>query len=279
MDQHDVLAASVMRLHPSRDEIPLRGLYLNHRLREQPSGSAPFIYTNFISSLDGRISEVHGQTGRRRVPAALANARDWRLYMELLAQCDAVLTTARHLRAVTAGRQRELASLQEDPAFADLAAWRAQQGLPPYPLTVVLSNRLDFPASAHRQLPGGLLVLTGGGADAQRLAALRQEDVDLAQAEGQMDGERLRDALHERGLRHVYSIAGPAIMHTLLAARALGRIYLSLAPMLLAGDPFDTLTRGPALAPPAGFRLHELYLDGRAPAPGGQLFMSFDVAD
>lgn len=271
--------APVLRLYPHRAEVPLQGLYLGHGLRQQSSDDQPFFYTNFISSLDGRISELHPATGRRRVPAALANARDWRLYMELLAQCDTVLTTARHLRAIAAGRQREIASLQEDSAFADLAAWRAAQHLAPYPLTTVLSNRLDFPEDVLQRLPGGLLVLTGATADAERVARLRESGVEVMQAQGPMDGHAIRAALQRKGVQYIYSIAGPAVMHTLLRRGALARIYLSLAPMLLAGETFDTLTRGPALEPPAGFRLHELYLDQEAPQPGGQLLLSFDRAD
>lgn len=272
------MQAPVIRLFPTREDAPLRGLYLKHELRLQAQDQRPFVYTNFISSLDGRISELDAASGRKRVPAALANPRDWRLYMELLAQCDVVLTTARHLRAMAAGRQRELFSLQDDE-FADLAAWRSEQGLAPYPAIAVLSNRLDFPLSATEQAPGGLLVLTGGDAETTRLDALREAGVEVHQAAARMGGREIADRLAQSGLRNVYSIAGPGVMHTLLAAGALDRIYLSLAPLLLAGDSVDTLTRGPALVPPAGFRLHELYLDQEAPSPGGQLLFSFDRVD
>lgn len=268
------LEKPVTRLYPDHARLPLRGLYLEHRLRERRT--TPFVYTNFISSLDGRISELHGPEGRRRVPAALANARDWRLYMELLAQCDVVLTTARHLRAIAAGRQRELASLQTDADFADLAAWRADQGLAPYPVTAALSNRLDFPLRVGEKLPGGILLLTGGNADPARVEEIRAAGIEIAQAHGAMDAAGIVQALQSRKLYTVYSIAGPAVMQTLLAGGVLDRIYLSLAPLLLSGADFDTLTRGPALQPPAGFKLHELYLDQEAPAPGGQLLMSFD---
>lgn len=271
------MQAPVTRLYPDRAELPLRGLYLTHDLRHQRHGATPYLYTNFISSLDGRISEFDSSTGRRRVPAALANSRDWRLYMELLAQCDGVLTTARHLRAIAAGRQRELMSLQ-DADYADLAAWRDEHGLAPYPVAVVLSTGLDFPAAAIEHLPGGLLVLTDCNADAARIAPLRQAGIEVQQAASRLDGHGIVAALASRQLQYVYSIAGPGVMQTLLAANVLHRIYLSLAPVLLAGEPFDTLTRGPALDPPVGFQLHELYFDPQAPAPGGQLLMSFDRA-
>lgn len=269
------MSSPVTRLHPTRDEVPLEGLYLAHDLRVRFGPRSHFVYTNFISSLDGHISEQDAASGRRRVPAALANPRDWRLYMELLAQCDVVLTTARHARAIAAGRQRELLSLQ-DADYADLAAWRQQRGLAPYPATAVLSNGLDFPTSVSERLPGGLIVLTGAQADPARVRALREAGVTVRQAHAAVDGEQVVAALAQLGYRFIYSIAGPAIMHTLLQAAVLDRIYLSLVPMLLAGEPFDTLTRGAPLTPPAGFRLHELYWDAEAPAPTGQLLLSLD---
>ena len=265
-------------LYPRNEELALQGLYLNHDLRMQARSDRAFVYTNFISSLDGHISEADPKSGRRRVPSALANRRDWRLYMELLTQCDVMLTTARHLRAVAAGRQREL-QLLADPQFADLAEWRAQRGLPPYPMMAVLSDRLDFPQTVLEHVPGGLLAVTSAAADAARVERLRAEGISVHQAPGEVRGHDVVDILAAKGLTSIYSVAGPGIMQTLLAARCLDRIYLSLAPLLLAGEPFDTLTRGPALDPPAGFQLHTLYLDHEAPAPGGQLLLCFNRAN
>ncbi len=270
--------APVTCLYPTHEALPLRGLYLNHDLRSHARAERAFVYTNFIASLDGHISEVGSNSGRRRVPAALANGRDWRLYMELLAQCDVMLTTARHLRAVAAGRQRELLSLA-DAQYADLAGWRAEHGLAPYPVTAVLSQRLDFPSAVVDSLPGGLLALTGADADPDRVGALRNLGIDVQQAKGPMGGRELVDTLTAKGLTSIYSVAGPGIMQTLLAGRSLDRIYLSLVPMLLAGEPFDTLTRGPALQPPTGFKLHAMYLDQEAPPTTGQLLLSFDRAE
>ncbi len=270
--------APVTRLYPTNEALPLRGLYLNHDLRAHARPERAFVYTNFIASLDGHISEIGANSGRRRVPTALANGRDWRLYMELLAQCDVMLTTARHLRAVAAGRQREVLSLA-DPQYTDLAQWRAEHGLSPYPVTAVLSQRLDFPSGVLEFLPGGLLALTDADADPDRVGKLRDSGIDVQQAEGPMGARELVDTLTSKGLTSVYSVAGPGVMQTLLAGRSLDRIYLSLVPMLLAGEPFDTLTRGPALQPPAGFKLHAMHLDPETPPATGQLLLSFDRAD
>lgn len=269
-------ASTVAPLYPPGGEPrELQGLYLTHDLRRRAPGARPYVYSNFIASLDGRISEPVPGSRRRRVPAALANPRDWRLYMELLAQCDAVLTTARHLRAIAAGRQRELLDLGGD-AYGDLADWRRQRGLPPQPLTVVISAALDIPAQL--QLPGGLLVVTAAEASEERVRALRTAGIEVLRCgEGaRVDTDALLGALPGRGVGLLYSIAGPRVLHGLLQAGAVDRLYLTLALTLLGGETFDTLTFGPALAPPPGFRLHELYLDEHAPAGAGQLLLSVD---
>ena len=88
------------------------------------------------------------------VPKAIANERDWRLFQELLAQSDIILSSGRYLRDVADGRAQELLQVG-DPEFADLRAYREQQGLNPYPDIAIISRTLDFP------VPGVLTV--GGG--------------------------------------------------------------------------------------------------------------------
>ena len=266
----------VARLFPP-DGTPcaLAGLYLQHDLRGHRVADRPFVYTNFIASLDGRISET--QSGRRQVPAAIANPRDWRLYMELLAQCDALLTTARHLRAVAAGRQQEFMDLGRRE-FQDLCAWRSDRGLSAKPSVVVMSAALDIPPGVHERLGTGLLVVTSQAAPAARLRELTESGIEVLTCSpgARVEIAAMLRALHGRGVASLYSIAGPGVLHGLLAANAVDRLYLTLAQTLLGGERYDTLTRGPALSPPAGLRLHELYLDEHAPAGAGQLLMSFD---
>lgn len=266
----------VARLYPPRAAPhALTGLYLAHDLRRRALSERPFVYTNFIASLDGRISETVG--GRRQVPAAIANPRDWRLYMELLAQADGVLTTARHLRAIAAGRQQEFMAIGHGE-FKDLGAWRQEHGLAPLPEVMVMSAALDIPAGIGARLGAPLLVVTSEGAPSERIRRLRDGGVEvLACGAGpRVDTAVMLARLRQRGVALLYSVAGPSILHGLLAAGAVDRLYLTLAQRMLGGEDFDTMTGGPPLSPPPGFRLHELYLDAHAPAGAGQLLMSFD---
>src|SRR5688500_16273864 len=94
-----VEAKKLVRLFPDPGElVPLHGLYLRDRFAPPVAGSETFVYANFTTSLDGRISLPDPRRGRRAVPRPIANARDWRLFQELAACADARLTSAQYAR-------------------------------------------------------------------------------------------------------------------------------------------------------------------------------------
>lgn len=267
-------AGSVLQIHPRRRAgLALRGLYLAHELRAQGDPAQPFVYTNFIASLDGRISEA-GPAGRRRVPPATANARDWRLYLELLAQADVVLTTARHLRAVAAGRQPP-PGLRE-AAAEGLIEWRVAHGLTPEPAIAAISEQLQIPVrDVLRRCGGPLHLLTHQGVADARVQALEDQGADVLRVgmSPMLGAAEVLAGLTARGYRNIYSIAGPRVLHTLLAGGALDRLYLTIAQVILGGGG-DTLMPDVALDTPAGFVLDALYLDPHAPPGVGQLLMT-----
>ncbi len=83
-------------------------------------------------------------------------------------------------------------------------------------------------------------------------------------------------ALAVHGYRSIYAIAGPDVFHTLLSAKAIDRLYLTIAQQLLGGTEFDTLTQGPLLSPAPGMSLLSLYHDPHAPEHAGQLLAMFE---
>jgi hypothetical protein len=90
-------------------ERPLKGTYLAHELRlySQQSERA-FVYSNFVTSLDGRIAIPHPSKPGLMVPKNTANDRDWRLFQELAAQADLIISTGRYLRDWAEGRAQEI---------------------------------------------------------------------------------------------------------------------------------------------------------------------------
>ncbi len=264
---------NVIRLYPPpAEEQSLEGLYLAQDLRLRRERGPPFVYSNFIASLDGHISEA-GDGHGRRVPKAIANPRDWRLYMELAAQADVLLTTERQLKAIAEGREGNF-SLRR---YADLCAWRKEHELSEQPATVIISPLLQISVETVLTCySGAILILASGDAPAKQADALKSAGIEVvfAGTGPRLTGAAIVETLNAAGYTFIYSIAGPQVLHTLLQADVLDRLYLTLAQVALGGDQYDTLTRGPAFNPPPRFKLHELYLDPHPPGAAGQFFIS-----
>ncbi|MDQ6971177.1 MAG: dihydrofolate reductase family protein, partial [Mariprofundaceae bacterium] len=219
------------------------------------------IYSNFIASLDGRISmpDAHGGQG---VPASLANKRDWRLYQELAAQADIMLTSARYFRQLAEGCAQDLLPVGRDAAYADLVHWREQHGLKPQPDVAILSRSLDIPQAALDKIQDRrLLVLSTEYAAEKKVAALSAQGVDVIRCAGSdVNGADARDMLIRKGYRSAYMIAGPAVHATIASSGALDELFLTTRHRLLAGDDFSTIMQGPA-GQPVGLELVSMHFD------------------
>jgi len=264
---------------PAR-ECRLRGAYLAHGLRQMARAQQQaFVYANFVTSLDGRIAVPRDDGEALTVPGAIANDRDWRLFQELAAQADLIISSGRYLREWAQGRAQEILQV-DDPRFADLRAWRRQQGLLPQPDIAIVSRSLAFPIPDLLGAGGRrVVVFTGADPDPARVRQIEAQGGRVIVAgEGGVDGAAMLAQMTRLGYRSVYSAAGPRILHLLLTGGALHRLYLTLAHRVLGGDPFAALVDGPLLERAAGFRLNTLYLDTAALDGLGQLFVSYDLA-
>lgn len=271
----------VERLYPTPPaRLPLSGLYLAHDLRARGAPGRPFIYSNFIASLDGRISEFDARAGRHIPPRSTRHPHDWHLYLELAAQADAVITSGRRLRELGAQSQPQLQCVA-DLARPEFAAWRRERGLPAYPACIVLSAGLDLPVETLRsRTHGEIIVLTGAGADGARRHALRAAGIEVVETAGpRVTGNDVHSLATARKYATVYSIAGPEVFYTLVASARLHRLYLTFALRLIGGADFHTLLRGDALVPPADLRLRELHLDPPRDDLPGLLYATLDRTD
>ena len=271
---------SLLELHPSTGEKrPLRGLYLDQGLFHQSTDvKRPFLFTNYITSLDGRIAIPHHSKPGMKVPESTANARDWRLFQELRAQADLLITSGRYLRDISDGRAQENLAIYDDPEFADLGRWRQAQAMPLEPDLAVLSASLNFDIPPKTVQDGRRLwVFTTENADPERVRELERGGATvLRSGPARVDGQLLVQHLADAGYQSVFATAGPKVLHTLLSAGQLDRLYLTFAHRLLAGDPFSSILEGPLLASALDFELHSLFLDAETPGAGGQLFARYD---
>lgn len=271
----------LLRLYPQpAEEAPLRGLYLAHDLRRQLAErpDRPYVYTNYVMSLDGRIAVAQPGRADLVLPKTIANERDWRLFQELAVQADVILTSGRYLRQYAEGRGQEILQVYNDPRFADLRDWRLARGLPPYPAFAVVSASLQFPIPPALVQEGRpVIVATTEEADPARVEALRaQLGTVVIAGQRRVEGRPLVEQLVRLGYRLIYNATGPQVMHLLLADDMLDRVYLTVVSRLVGGDPFAPLVQGPLLSPAVGLRLHNLYWDAYALEGDGQLFLCYD---
>jgi riboflavin biosynthesis pyrimidine reductase len=261
-------------------ERPLKGTYLAHQLRQysQTSGRA-FVYSNFITSLDGRIAIPHPTRDGLMVPRDTANDRDWRLFQELAAQADLIISTGRYLRDWADGRAQEILRV-DDPEFADLKAWRLEQGLSPQPDIAVISGSLHFPIPDVLTAGGRkVIVFTTTDPDPERVEEIEAKAGQVIVAgKNSVAGDRMVDHMTELGYQTIYSAAGPKVLHLLLAGGVLDRLYLTYANRLLGGQSFASIVEGPLFEPTIDMKLYSVYFDPHAPDGLGQLFVTYHRA-
>ncbi len=252
-------------------------LYLRHDIRRFGSVNGPFIYSNFILSLDGRISVPDRITRIQKVPEANANFNDITLFKQLLAQSDAVITTGRHLRAVARNQENTILSL--DPiSDSKLIQWRLSRGLKAQPDFIVFSKSLRLPDP--RALPfaqSSISVMTWSKiSEPLRRELMAKGYRLLAGTETEFSRGDLMAYLREFRYSAVYSVAGPAIFSELIRCDLLDRLYLTITQIMLGGDQVNTITSGVLFEKPRRFSLQELYFDPRSPQNAGQFFCVFD---
>lgn len=271
---------TIQRLFPlPSGEVPLKGLYLGHNLRQSIAGTekAAF-FSNFVTSLDGRIAAPDPAGAGMSLPKSIANRRDWRLFQELAVQADLLISSGRYLRGYAQGKGQEILDIYRNPEFADLRDWRMSQGLPSYPDLAIISRSLHFPIpDLLTRGERNLIVLTTKSADLDRVRELEKQGAQVIIAGEQgVDGQQLAERLSEMGYRLVYSTSGQKVFHLLLSNNVLDRLYLTIVFRIIAGEPYATIAEGPSLIAPAGFNIHSLYYDRHAPDGIGQLFLCFD---
>ncbi|HKJ94579.1 MAG TPA: dihydrofolate reductase family protein [Gammaproteobacteria bacterium] len=255
-----------------------KGCYLSVPLVE-PHSDDLFLYANFVSSLDGRIALADADSGKQSVPGATANSRDWRLFQELAAHADILITSGRYLRQFAAGTAQDMLPVGTADGFADIRAWRREHGLKPQPDVAVLSSSLDFTVPAILQEQGRRVHVFTAATAPDRLRRMHERagaQVHTAAEIQRVAGEQIKRELTRLGYRRAYCVTGPCVVHTFLAAGVLDALFLTTVHTILGGEDFSTIAEGAALSPPADYALTWLYHDAEASRGGSQTFARYD---
>jgi riboflavin biosynthesis pyrimidine reductase len=271
------MSKTVQRLYPPPHEtVSLRGLYLALHLHELGSPENPFVYANFLSSLDGRIA-LEDEAGVAYLPKSLTTPDDFRLFQELQAQADCLITHGGYLRSLQAGKLGNI--LQIGQREKDLLQWRLDHGLAAQPAIVVASASLDFPMHPSiREHGQTCYIATGEEADPAKVAHWQEQGYEIIRTgrKNMVEGEPLARALGERGYRRLYLIAGPHLLDAMIRAGRLSRLFQTITHQLLGGAAFRTVSPGAELGLFGHLQMRSLYYDSESPRGTGQWFAQFD---
>ena len=272
------MAKQLLRLFPQPSlSLGLKNLYLQQHGWYQLNPTKPSVVANFLTSLDGRIAISQDATSAAYLPKTLTSKEDFRLFLELYAQADCLITHGGYLRALADNKLGNILQLPQNDSYTDLHAWRKAQGLNPHPDIVIASASLDFPIHPSIQESGQkIFIATGQHADTKLCQKWQKLGYKLLYTGKfhRVEGAPLIKALTKRNYQHIYLIAGPKMLHTMLQDQQLEKLYLSSSHQLLGSNYFRTLLNGDVLTQ-CRLQLKSLFYDESSENNCGQFFSSY----
>ena len=187
-------------------------------LANQAHDDRPYVITNFAITLDGQAT-IHGRSG------PIGSDTDTRMLVGLRTKADAVMIGAGTLRVERYGR------LVPDP---EQRALREREGLPPDPLAVVVSGRLDIPwdAPLFTEGAGQVVIFTASETEAPET----RTPVGIVRHQGRVDlAAALADLRTERRIRALLCEGGPTVHAQLIDAGLVDELFITHAAKLAGG--------------------------------------------
>ena len=282
----------VTQVLPEKKQLPLQGLYLGQKLIEVAAKiGRTLVIANFLTDKNGVIAKAD-EHHNFQVPLELKNTSDWRLFQELMAQADVIISGAAYLKRVSVlGKRAEDILFQFEPGgeFEKLGDWRLSAGYKsrsPDLAVVTRSLDLKFPEEVMKSGRRKMVFTTDAVANTDQARALTTLGaVVIGSGQAEVDGDRMIDYLSNgRGYRVIMMATGPSVLHLLLEAKRLDLLYVTEAQLEIAfNDPSTVQT-----ILPEGEKVNELkefsvthqYLQKNVVAEDGshisQIFLRYD---
>ena len=188
----------------------------------QKTLARPHVSVNMAMSLDGKISTY------RRENTALGSEHDRRLMDVLRCKTDAVIVgagTVRHDGYPVIMR------------YKDLAEKRLARGLRHNPLNVVLSRKLQFPATKpfFKSVGVDRIIFTTRMAPIARVKRFQKLAEVIVLPKKTLSPRDVLGVLHERNVKKVLLEGGGEIHFAFVKEAVVDEIYITLTPKLLGG--------------------------------------------
>jgi hypothetical protein len=225
----------VTQVFPERKRLPLEGLYLGQRLNEISSKiGRTLVISDFLTDRNGVIAKADEQNNFR-VPLELRNRSDWRLFQELMAQADVIISSEAYLKRLSApGSQAEevLSQFEAGGGFEQLGAWRLGAGYKRRsPDLAIVARNLDFKVPAHVIESGRRIIIFTADelADSGLARALTKAGIYVVgSGTAGVEGIRMIDHLdHAMGYGVIMMATGPSVLGLLLKANRLDLLYIT----------------------------------------------------
>ena len=204
------------RLRPAGPPAGAEELLRDARLGDSASGDRPYLFMNFVESVDGRAT-------REGSSRELGSDADLEMLLALRTIADAVLVGPGTIRVEGYGRL----------CGEERRARRAAAGQAPDPPLVIFSRSFDVPwvAPLFEAPEQPVLIYTGVRGEIPDVAA----PVEVVVLEPYSSAAALAD-LRARGVRALLSEGGPTLLRGLLEDGVVDELFLTLSPELVGGD-------------------------------------------
>ena len=252
----------VNQVLPEKKQLPLQGLYLGQRLAEMSAKiQRTLVMADFLTDKKGVVAKGD-EHHNFQVPLELKNTSDWRLFQELMAQADVIISGGAYLKSLATlgnGAQDILYQFEPGKRFEKLGQWRLAAGYEKRsPDLAVVTRDLDFEVPEELIRSGRKIVIftTDAMANSDKAKPLINADTSIiGSGEAGVDGNRMIDYLsNEMGYGVIMMASGPTVLELLLEANRVDLLYVTEAQREI---PFDDPSTVKKLLP-GGKKVNEL---------------------